>query len=654
MRHPLLLLLAVAALLCPARADAKWTQVRSANFIFVGEVSEGQIRRIAEKLEQFREVMLRALPGATATSPVPTVVMVFANQRSLQPVAPLFRGNAIEVGGYFQQGEDLNYIVLDAEYIDLALLTIFHEYSHFLVANSVGPLPVWANEGLAEVYELVDARDGGKKALVGQAPLHHVELLKASTLIPIRDLLAIDQTSSVYNEGNRRSVLYAQSWALVHYLSFGNPERRKQFNAFLGSVRGGMEPVAAFTQAFGDPGALDRELFDYVRKYLFPAIMFDFGEKVAAKAVQKGRTIDDVEGSIYVADVQGRVGREAESRTRLAAVLKQNPNAARAHAALGMQRFRAGELDAALPLLEKAAAIGRDDGWVQNAYGRALIAHLGKDADGDSSATLQRARAVLGKAVELDATSAFAAAMLGYVELLSNGDLVRATSLLERAVQMAPSREQYRLFLAQALMRQREFGKAINHLGPLVASGRDPQTRSQARDLLGRAATMKNQPAATEAPAPPTVEELAALANLSRSAEGTSTPAGGATAAGGAAGGRPAGARRPGATFRPDLRPVGTGETRAQGQFSAIECGANGAVLVVQTTTGPLRLRAKQLAEVDFISYRTDTPGSVSCGALSTPQPVLVTYRAGVAGAGPTATAGDAVAIELLPDNFTP
>ena len=118
MRSTVIALALTVAALLPATADAKWTQVRSANFLFVGDASEGQIRRIAQKLEQFREVMLRALPGATAVSPVPTVVMVFATQRSLQPVAPLFRGNPIEVGGYFRQGEDLNYIAIDAEYID--------------------------------------------------------------------------------------------------------------------------------------------------------------------------------------------------------------------------------------------------------------------------------------------------------------------------------------------------------------------------------------------------------------------------------------------------------------------------------------------------------------------------------------------------------
>ena len=639
MRGFAIAILLLTSALVPARADAKWTQVRSANFVFVGDASEGQIRRIAQKLEQFREVMLRALPGATAASPVPTVVMVFATDRSLQPVAPLFNGHPIEVAGYFQPGEDRNYIAIDAEYIDSALLTIFHEYSHFLVGNSVGALPAWANEGLAEVYELVQERDGGKKAMVGLAPQHHVELLKASTLIPIRDLLAVDTSSSVYNEGSRRGVFYAQSWALVHYLSFGNPERVKQFRQFMANIRGGSPAAQAFNDAFGDIAALDRELFMYVRNYLFPAVLFDFGEKVAAGSVQKGQALDDAEAAIYLADLQGRVGRLEESRARLAEVLKQNPNAARAHAALGLQAFRASQMNTALPLLEKAASLGGNDGWVQIAYGRALIAHFG--GGGDASAAAQRARTVLSRAVELDPDSAFAAAMLGYVELMLDTDAARATTLLERAVQLAPAREQYRLFLAQAWLRQREFTKATAQLGPLVASGRDPQIRSQARQLLTTVGQMQNRPAAPPAAAPPTAEQLAVLAAISRTGDAPAPLPGG-----------PPRGVQPGPTVRLDLRPVGAGETRARGLFSAIECGPAGIVLIVQADTGVLRLRAKELREVDFISYRTDTPGSVSCGTLPKPQAVLATYRAGAAGAGQASTSGDAVAIELLPDEY--
>jgi hypothetical protein len=245
--------------------------------------------------------------------------------------------------------------------------------------------------------------------------------------------------------------------------------------------------------------------------------------------------------------------------------------------------------------------------------------------------------------VELDPNSAFAAAMLGYVELILDTDAAHAAALLERATQLAPSREQYRLFLAQAWMRQREFAKATGQLGPLVARGRDPQIRSQARDLLGRVGAMQNAPATAPAgaPAAPTAEQLATLAALSRTTNTGGPPTVSAVGATGS-----------GAYVRLDLRPVANGETRVRGQFVAVECGPAGIVLIVQGDTGALRLRAKQLTEVDFISYRADTPGAVSCGTLPKPQVALATYRAAVAGTGPSATAGDVIAIELVPDDF--
>ena len=99
---------------------------------------------------------------------------------------------------------------------------------------------------------------------------------------------------------------------------------------------------------------------------------------------------------------------------------------------------------------------------------------------------------------------------------------------------------------------------------------------------------------------------------------------------------------------------MGVGETRVLGHFRAIECARGSAVLLVDGDAGTLRLRTKEIDDVDFISYRADGLSSVNCGVLPVPQRVLVTYRPGAEGSGTTATAGDAVAIELLPDGYTP
>ena len=177
-------------------AAAKWTRLSTANFVFIGDASAGQIREVAEKLEQFREVMTRALPGATSTSPVPTVVARVRHGSIVEPGETTVSRQCDRRRRLPAEGEDLNYIAVNGEHIDIALNTVFHEYAHLLIGNTIGAAPAWLNEGLAGFYEMTHVTDGGKKVLIGRAPAEHIGLLKGSTLIPIEELLSIDQGSA--------------------------------------------------------------------------------------------------------------------------------------------------------------------------------------------------------------------------------------------------------------------------------------------------------------------------------------------------------------------------------------------------------------------------------------------------------------------------
>ena len=96
-------------------ADAEWIRLQSTNFVFVGDASDRQIRRVAQQLEQFREVLVRALPPAPGASLGPIVVIVFANDRSFAPFKPRFQGRTVEVAGFFQGGQDVNFIAVNLE-----------------------------------------------------------------------------------------------------------------------------------------------------------------------------------------------------------------------------------------------------------------------------------------------------------------------------------------------------------------------------------------------------------------------------------------------------------------------------------------------------------------------------------------------------------
>lgn len=636
-RAIVLLLLLFVGLLCrEGDAATRWTRLRSANFTFVGDASERQIRRVAQQLEQFREVMLRALPPAASRSPVPTVVLVFADDRSFEPFKPTYEGRTIQLGGFFQGDEDVNYIAVSAGRSEFAVRVVFHEYSHFLVSNSVGVIPVWVNEGLAEVYETFEERDGGRSALIGIAPRDHLQLLLSRSLIPLAELMAVDHASPLYNEGSRRGLFYAESWALMHYLTFGSETRRAQLLRYLTSVRGGLSSEQALREAFeAEPSVLEQELRNYLAGFTFPAIKGTFDANLRGVVAAPVESLGDDEAQGYLGDLLARIGRTNDARAHLKRVVAANAGAARALFALGLLELRASNVEEALPLLERAATLMPEDAAFGTAYGRGLVERLQNGASDDPGrdSMLDRARSVLSKSIELDTNAVHALATLGYLEL-ARGEPSRGTDLLTRAVRLAPASESYRLMLADALTEQGDYEQATTYLGPLLARGSRQDVRDRARRALTRVAQLRQLAAAR------------AAASASGEPAATTVPPGAVgppTSTGGA----------PSSRFVPVLREVGADERRVLGVFRSIECRDGRFTLVVQTDARTMNFVARQMSDIDFISYRTDTPGSVACGPLATLMPVLATYRPS-SGGSVGGIDGDAVAIELIPDGYVP
>ena len=102
----------------------------------------------------------------------------------------------------------------------------------------------------------------------------------------------------------------------------------------------------------------------------------------------------------------------------------------------------------------------------------------------------------------------------------------------------------------------------------------------------------------------------------------------------------------------PALRPVSPGETRVLGQFKGIVCGREVTVLAIEAGGRQLQLRQNPSRPPEFIAYVPNPPKAVGCGAINPPQRVLATYKTSERPS--TAYDGDAVAIELIPDDFTP
>lgn len=622
-----ILALTLGLMAAPVSAFAKWTRLTSDHFTFVGDAPERDIRLIAQQLEQFREVVSKVISVDTTHSPVPTVVVVFENDRSFSPFKPVFQGRPIGVAGYFVGSEDGNYIAVNAEQEADAYGIIFHEYAHFMVGSTVGDVPIWASEGLAELYQTFELTNGGRTANIGKPSRENLELLQAaSTLMPVGELMAVQRDSPLYNEGDRRSLFYAESWALVHYLTFGSTSRAGQLKNYLTSVADGTPAADAFSRAFGDAAALDRELRQYVRAYQFRALRVEFEERISASRLTPARVLEDEEAAGYLGDMMARVNRADDARTYLTGILQAHPSAAKPLSALGLIELRAGNEEAAFPLLERAATLAPADATIQAAYGRALTRRADRGL-ADEDELYRKARTVLARALEIEPDNVSTLVTLAEVEMGSGANTARAVQLMQRVVQAAPSREEYRLVMAQAMAVNGDYKGATAYLNTLATRTVRSDVRDAARKAIVRVAD-------AEAAA----RRLAASADARRNAPPPPDAPRETAEQGG---------------FIPTLRAVEPGESRVLGTFSTVDCLRGAIVLQVDAVSGPVRLAIKGFDEVEFLSYRQDSPTSIACGVQKPAYRVLATFRTGTALAG-TNTTNRAVAIELLPDGYTP
>src|SRR5215204_5222865 len=268
---------AAASLVVSAKDD--WLKIQSKNFQLVGNANEKDLRRVATKLEQFRYVFTQLFPRMNFNSPIPTRVVVFRDNKSYEQ----FR--IIEwAAGYFQPGEDINYIVLTAEGNDSRnYTTIFHEYTHFLIDNSLGrsKIPPWFNEGIAEYYEQF-LIENDQKVTLGGLNNAHLQLLSRNPLIPFESFFAVDYYSLHKQSEESAQLFYAQAWSLLHYLLQGEGgAKRPAFDKFVDFLIQGVKSKDAFQQAFQtDYATLEAELKTYVSQKSFTGTIVPFKEKL--------------------------------------------------------------------------------------------------------------------------------------------------------------------------------------------------------------------------------------------------------------------------------------------------------------------------------------------------------------------------------------
>lgn len=627
-------LLVALCVAIPATAHAQWRRVDSPNFVVIGDVGAGTLRDVAVQFEGFRETLGRVLRERATETAVPTVVIAFPHDRAFTPFKPRFQGKPIELAGLFLARRDINYIAIITDGRPERLRTVFHEFVHLVVSNGGRRVPVWLNEGLAEHYSTYEVYRDGREAIIGAAIESHLAQLNASPLLPLERLLTTEHSSPLYNEGNRRSLFYAQSWALTHLLLLGGPDRTANLSAYLDQLLSGKTPTEAWQSAFAGQD-VQRELEIYVRQQAFKRYRFRFSEKLATFD-GKPTTMPAADVQALLADFLLQQGRLDEAAARLAAApaAARNPlmDVVAAHLAIAK-----GDSDAADARLRGANAVAD---WFAAYRTGVAIAEV-SDARGSrtDAAHLENARRHFDAAAAGRTVLPNAVARLAQLELRSAaGPSAETKAAIERARALVPGRHELGLLQAQILAELSEFAAARTALGPLLSTQYPVHVRDAARSLMGYVVTLESAKARAERresdPAPGGATPLSA-ATLAAAAGIPSTPA-------------PTSTELPPAdpVRVPVFRELKPGEQLIQGTLAGIECARDGRpAFDVKTSDEVVTFFASKLDDVDFITYRNDLTGGVNCGRFKEPMAVYLTWR--------PATDGSAVkvvvAVEFLP-----
>jgi Flp pilus assembly protein TadD len=455
----------------PAWSADNWVLIKSPNFTVRTDAGEKRGREIALHFEQMRKIFETLIARGKLKTNAPLDVIAFRNTKGLRAVSPLWKGKPVELAGFYQKGEDRNFIALDSS-AENAWRVVFHEYAHFLLNTNLPPTPAWWDEGFADYYSTIEV--GKKDFKIGEPPEGYGYLL-SSGLIPMQRLMTVTQETSDYNEsGHARTIFYAQSWLFVHYLY--DRKLLKETAKVFDLIRDKEPLESALQKGYGKSFKdLDKDLQRYFNDN--KALLHTFGVPLGLdSSAYVAQPMTELDVQTIMADLHlNSRDYQQQAEAEFKQILEKNPQASEPHRALGYLAMRRGDWDGAIASFLKAAQIGSNDARV---YYLAAFSRYSKDGKADDDV-----RRFIDKALELNPDMADAHNLKSIV-LSRDGDYTGAISSLTKAVELAPRRDDYRMNLAGQYMNQRKFDEAQKILEQLVNSEQQPIAIA-AREQLG-------------------------------------------------------------------------------------------------------------------------------------------------------------------------
>lgn len=469
-------LLLLAASSCFA-ADPEWVQVKSPNFTVLTDAGEKRGREVALHFEQMRAVFGVLFAKAKVSSPQPLLILAFRSTKEMQSVSPLWKGKPVELAGYFQPADGITFIALDLS-SEGKWETIFHEYAHNLLnANSL-EAPLWFEEGFAEYYSTVKISNDSFE--VGVLPEGAPYVLADRKWMPLTDLFSVDHASPAYNERDRQSIFYAESWLAMNYFWFDRA-RVPQTTKFISLLQNKTPVADAIRQAFGvEPKKLDSDLSAYYRTGRVLAYKYKVPDS-AKNLPMAAEPVAAIDARARIAELRLHItGRGLQAMDDFQQILKEKPDQPVALQGVAYAALHEGDKQKASEYFRRAAALNVNDAHTY--FFSALLSF--QMAQGQDEERASEVQGYLQKALALDPNLAPAYNLLGitYGWQRKFDDAIQAE---EHALQLDPRDERAALNLASSYMGAQQAPKAID-LAQRLTNSSDAGIAQAAATMLQR------------------------------------------------------------------------------------------------------------------------------------------------------------------------
>ena len=476
----LLPLLVFSALAAPKR---DWRVFTTTHFELLTDGSDSRAEIALERLERYRAAAIE-MQGERILSRLPVRVFLIANDSEFKWLrAAATPGNGV-IGIYQATPLENLLAVSSADDKREDGRPLLHEYTHLLLRGYQADWPAWLNEGFAKILETVEL--SADQAIFGKPPPFLILYLQRKGLVPLTTLFDWRYSGTNVPAADVMQHMYAQSWAVCHYLYFGLPaDKQDAVAGFINEVARG-KPVATALQERLQltPEALEAAVKAHLNGGTYRTVGFRLPPEIKDLPKPVERPAAAGEAAAWFGDWAFAKSPELAER-RYRAGLTQAPDNPFCLLGLGRVLEAQRKRPEAIATLRKAVEQDPESGWGWLYYGASQLDVIlaDKPKAGINSMAVDDCVKALQRAAELLPAHPAPQRMLGRVSFLTKGRLQAAIDAYAQAAKLDPADLTINLEAAAVFADHGERAEALKIVDNVLARSNSGRIRKLAQNL---------------------------------------------------------------------------------------------------------------------------------------------------------------------------